>query len=72
MEFNFEGDYVMSFKKSKKGLLKLTKDFGGNYFTATSEDPLFDDYEDLLVEVFRDGKILKEYTFEEVRKNSGI
>ena len=72
MEFDSEGNYIQSFKKSKKGLLKLVKDSNGEFFTATSEDHLFDSYKDELVEVFRDGKILKEYTFEEVRKNSGI
>ncbi|MGH7885115.1 MAG: nicotinate phosphoribosyltransferase [Thermodesulfobacteriota bacterium] len=52
-------------KNSKKGRMKLVKTKSG-YETKRIEDK----GEDQLVEVFRDGEILKEYNFEEVIKNS--
>lgn len=56
-------------KVSKKGQLKLVRDgsANGGYQTVNITDPRQDE----LVEVFRDGVILKEYTFDEVRKNVG-
>lgn len=56
-------------KVSKKGQLKLVKR-GGVLTTLCSGEG--DREEDLLVEVFRDGVITKEWTFEEVRKRSEI
>lgn len=54
-------------KVSKKGKLKLIKDDNGEFHTVGLDDPRKDE----LVEVFRNGEILKEYTFDEVRKNVG-
>jgi len=62
---------VESFKKSKQGITKLVKDENG-YFTVTSIDSDYDNYDDELVEVFLNGKITKEYTFEEVRHNAKL
>ena len=42
------------------------------YFTVTSIDSDYDNYDDELVEVFLNGKITKEYTFEEVRHNAKL
>lgn len=56
-------------KKSKKGRLMLWKDDNGQYFTD-HDNCVFLDAERALVPVFENGKILKEYTFSEVRKNS--
>ncbi len=56
-------------KASKKGKLKLVWDVGAHakiLRTVPENDPR----EDQLVEVFRDGVILKRYTFDEVRKNA--
>lgn len=53
-------------KKSHKGLMCLTKDSNGNFRTkdqCTTEE----EKTGLLVPVFRDGKVLVEYTLEEVR-----
>lgn len=55
-------------KVSKKGRLKLIKESSGMYTTIPMNVPTAQ--EDLLVEVFRDGEILKEYTFDEIRKNA--
>lgn len=60
-------------KSSKKGILKLTKDNEGNFHTLR-KDPAARhtvDNDDLLVPVFRNGVILKEYEFYQVRTNTG-
>jgi nicotinamide phosphoribosyltransferase len=58
-------------KRSKKGRIKLVRSLiDGSYFTVREGELIKTPTEDVLVEVFRNGKILKEYTFEEVRANS--
>jgi len=62
-------------KRSKAGLMKLVKmqknaldiNEGFGYKTLTEDYPLFHDFQDELVEVFRDGKVLNEQTFEEIK-----
>lgn len=54
-------------KVSKKGILKLVRDGSGEFHTTGMSDPRKDE----LIEVFRDGELLKDYTFDEVRKNVG-
>lgn len=56
-------------KSSKKGKLILVKHMGG-YETLTSNDPIYPVAKDELREVFRDGYMLKEYTFDQVRENA--
>jgi len=58
-----------SSKASKKGKLSLVRE-GDNWYTV-SELPVGDPREQL-VEVFRDGVLLRDYTFDEVRKNATI
>lgn len=53
-------------KASKAGRLMLVTDDDHNFFTVSPTN----EAEDHLVEVFRNGEILKEYTFEEIRKRS--
>jgi len=53
-------------KQSKKGRVTLYNNGQGNLFS----DVINKDYPDELVTVFEDGKIVKEYTFDEVRANS--
>lgn len=57
-------------KASKKGKLMLYIDEQGNYSTKS---PLFphEGWTPVLKEVFRDGRILREYTMDEVRANTG-
>jgi len=57
-------------KMSKKGRLTLEKDSTGKVVTKTEGrgDPM----KDMLVEVFRDGKMMKEYNFAEIRKRAQI
>jgi nicotinamide phosphoribosyltransferase len=71
-EMDAEGNITKSFKKSKKGRLKLVKNDDDTYRTVTSSDPDFDTVKDELVEVFRDGKILADWTFEEVRERAKL
>lgn len=56
-------------KRSKAGRLKLIETLGthGTVYKTVNES---DEGEDQLVEVFRDGKILKEYNFNEIRKRA--
>ena len=67
-EMDADGNITKSFKKSKQGRLKLVKNDDGTYRTVTSMDADFNDVKDELVEVFRNGEILVEYTFEEIRE----
>jgi len=55
-------------KRSKAGRLKLIKE-SGSYRTVREEDS---DLPNELVPVFRNGKILKEYSFDEIRKRAQI
>jgi nicotinamide phosphoribosyltransferase len=71
-EMDENGNITKSFKKSKKGKLKLVKNEDGSYRTVTSSDPDFDTVKDELVEVFRNGVITKEWTFEEVRDRAKV
>jgi nicotinamide phosphoribosyltransferase len=58
-------------KKSKKGRLMLYKNLPRNeYFTELEGEAIPGLVEEVLVPVFENGKILKEYTFAEVRANS--
>jgi nicotinamide phosphoribosyltransferase len=57
-------------KKSKKGYLTLQKNENG-YFTKCNSNN--DDFKtDKLVTVFRNGKVIKKYKFDEIRKNANI
>ena len=72
VEMDADGNITESFKKSKKGRLKLVKNVDGSYRTVTSGDDDFETVKDELVEVFRMGVITKEWTFEEVRERAKI
>jgi len=61
----FKDPITDSGKRSKKGRITLYKDDAGELFTARAGD---DNYIDLLETVFLNGKIVKEYTFAEVRE----
>ena len=62
---------VKSFKKSKQGIPKLVKTQTG-FKTITSIEEDFEKYEDELVEVFNNGVITKEWTFEEIRERAKV
>jgi nicotinamide phosphoribosyltransferase len=57
-------------KLSKSGRMKLVRlggPHGGSYLTVPASDPR----EDQLVELFRDGRIVREWTFAEIRQRAG-
>ena len=56
-------------KKSKAGRLKLIRTDQGLSTVVQGEAP---EAEDQLVEVFRDGKILQDYSFSDIRKRAAI
>ena len=64
IEINEKGERVQSFKKSKAGRLKLVN--GQTVEHSHDEDG------DELVEVFLDGEVMKEWTFEEVRERAQV
>jgi len=55
-------------KMSKRGKLKLIKCLDNKYIT-TNDSYIMKDH---LVEVFRDGKLLKDYKFSEIRENANV
>ena len=54
-------------KNSKAGRLKLVR-INGEHTTIAEDDPGPDE----MVEVFRDGELLKEWTFDEVRERAAL
>lgn len=76
-EMDSEGNITPSFKKSKSGRLKLVKAYKPNgfipvYQTITSKEEFFETSTDELVEVFNNGELLVDWTFEEVRKRAAV
>lgn len=61
----FKEPITSSMKVSKTGKMKLTR--GWDFRTINHKLPTYDDFKDFLVPVFRNGEILKEYSFNEVR-----
>ena len=59
-------------KMSKSGKLKLTRKIGlqQSFVTITSNETEYENTIDELVDVYENGKLLKEYTFEDVRKRA--
>ena len=68
IEINEKGERVKSFKKSKAGRLKLVKNNG--VFETIQHCQDFSG--DILVPIFENGHILKEWTFEEVRERAEV
>lgn len=64
IEINESGERVQSFKKSKAGRLKLVN--------GQTVEHSHDEEGDELVEVFFNGKITKEWSFEEVRERAQV
>jgi nicotinamide phosphoribosyltransferase len=58
-------------KISKKGRLQLIKSSNGGYSTVPEQKQI-NELRDELIEVFRNGKILKEYTLDEIRERAKV
>ena len=71
-EMDAYGNIKVSFKKSKKGEIKLIKDENGAYLTITREYPGFDTYQCLLVPVFENGELLVDEKFETIRERAKV
>ena len=68
-EMNENGEITPSFKKSKGGRLKLVQR-NGSYETVQESE--FPELKDELVTVFENGKIVREWSFEEIRVNAKV
>ncbi len=68
IEINENGERVASFKRSKAGRLKLVYNNGNWETIEHSHDEIGDE----LVEVFLDGYLKKEWTFEEIRERAQV
>lgn len=69
VELDSKGELRTSFKKSKAGKFKLVKDADGYKTVGAGEFP---DLPDVLETVFEDGKLVKDWRFDDVRKNAAI
>jgi nicotinamide phosphoribosyltransferase len=56
-------------KASKKGIQKLIK-VEGEFRTVREDDPEFFGFRNFLTPVFRNGMLMEDWTFDEVRKNA--
>lgn len=74
IEINENGERVQSFKKSKAGYLKLmSKDQQTAVFEQMfTQEHSQDEIGDLMVTVFENGVLLKEWTFEEIRERAQV
>lgn len=74
VEINEKGERVTSFKKSKSGYLKLmSKDEQNSVFEQMfTQEHSQDEIGDLMVTVFENGVLLKEWTFEEIRERAQV
>jgi nicotinamide phosphoribosyltransferase len=70
-EFNSKGEYVTSFKKSKKGDPKLVKT-ANSYYTFTPDHTEFDNLKCELEMIFENGIVYNTSTAEEIREMSDI
>jgi nicotinamide phosphoribosyltransferase len=72
VEIDENFDERESFKKSKQGIPKLIQDPNNpnEFITVTSIEEGWNELEDLLVPIFENGELLREYTFEEVCLNA--
>jgi nicotinamide phosphoribosyltransferase len=68
VEMNENGELVKSFKTSKAGRLKLVK-IADRYQTT---DVYSNNYDDELQNVFENGTVIKQYSFEQVRERAQI
>lgn len=59
-------------KASKAGKMKVIMNENGKFETLTETHPLYWDHEDKLIEVFRNGKLLVDQNFADIRKRVGL
>jgi nicotinamide phosphoribosyltransferase len=74
-EMDAEGNLHPSFKKSKKGRLKLVKTNDGGYYTLCSSDVSAEEFESAkceLVPVFRNGELLVDQDIVDIRERADV
>jgi nicotinamide phosphoribosyltransferase len=71
-EMGADGKIKVSFKKSKKGLLKLVKTSDGGYYTMTSNEAGFAEAKCELVVIFENGELLVDENIEAIRKRAEV
>jgi nicotinamide phosphoribosyltransferase len=71
-EIQANGAQTLSFKQSKPGKHKLVQHADNTFETISSGDLRYDTAQDVLETVFENGKIVKEYTWDEVCENAQI
>ncbi|MFM2394900.1 MAG: hypothetical protein RLZZ546_2883 [Bacteroidota bacterium] len=71
-ELDANGNVKVSFKKSKKGLMKLVKNSDGGYYTMTSDQEGFEEAKCELVVIFENGKLLVDDTIEDIRVRAEV
>lgn len=78
IEIDENGDITESFKKSKSGrlnlkkrLIEMNKDEQMEYFEEFfTEEHSKDDKDDLMITIFKNGNMIKEWNFEEIRERA--
>jgi nicotinamide phosphoribosyltransferase len=68
----YKNPATMRAKASKRGRMKLMRWEDGLYQTVNVNDPAYEGREDQMVEVFRDGAILVNHTFEQIRERAKL
>lgn len=74
-EMDAHGNIIPSFKKSKKGELKLIKTNDGGYYTMCSSDVSEEEFVNAkceLVSIFKDGELLVDETIEDIRERAEV
>lgn len=71
-ELDAEGNVKVSFKKSKKGLMKLVKTSDGGYYTMTSSEAGFEQAKCEMIVIFENGKLLVDETIETIRERAEV
>lgn len=71
-ELDADGNVKVSFKKSKKGLMKLVKNSNGGYYTMTSDQEGFDEAKCELVVIFENGQLLVDDSIESIRVRAEV
>ena len=72
IEIDENGEIQQSFKTSKKGPMKLLRKVNGDVEEWETVQETTDLVGDYMVKVFENGKILKEWTFEEIRERAEV
>lgn len=71
-EIDKDGNTKVSFKKSKKGMMKLVKTSDGGYYTITSAEEGYNEAKCELVTIFENGVLLVDDSIETIRQRAEL